>query len=124
VANPSPTSATFLASAAFTTTQTQADQTNYPGYKGIRVVVDTTTFGTGSVTVKIEAKDALSGKYHTLLTGAAIVSVVTNVYTVYPGVTVAANVSASTVLSPVWRIVATANNANSQTYSIGYELLP
>lgn len=124
MANPSPASATFLASAAFTTTQTQADQINYAGYRGIRVVVDTTVFGTGSVTVQVQAKDLTSGKYHTLLTGAAIVSAVTNVYTIFPGATVTANVSANTQLSPVWRILATANNANSQSYSIGYELLP
>lgn len=124
MANPSPSSATFLASAAQTTTQTQADQTNYPGYRGIRVVVDTTVFGTGSVTVQIQAKDTASGKYHTLLTGAAIVSVSTNVYTIFPGAPVTANVSANTQLGPLWRILATANNANSQTYSIGYELLP
>lgn len=124
MANPSPSSATFLASAAFTTTQTQADQVNTAGYRGIRVVVDTTTFGTGSVTVKIEAKDQTSGKYHTLLTGAAIVSVSTNVYTLFPGSPVTANIAANTQLGFIWRIVATANNANSQTYSIGWEGLP
>ena len=120
----SPAQGTFLASAAQTTTQTQAQQANTDGHRGIRVVVDTTVFGTGSVTVKIEAFDRTSGKWHTLLTGAAIVSVSTNVYTVFPGATVTANVSASAHLGSAWRIVATANNANSQTYSIGYELLP
>jgi hypothetical protein len=124
VANPSPANEVFLASAARTTTQTQADQTNYPGYTGIRVVVDTTAFVAGSVTVQIQAKDEVSGKYHTLLTGAAIVSVSTNVYTIFPGAPATANVSANTQLGPKWRILATANNANTQTYSIGYELLP
>lgn len=113
----------FLASAARTTTQTGADTTNY-GWSGIQVVLDMTVVGTGSVTLTIQGKDAVSGKYFTLLAGAAVVTNVTNVYTVYPGITAAANVSASFVLPRVFRILVTANNANSATYSVGYCLLP
>jgi hypothetical protein len=121
--NSGPTQYTFLASAARTTTQTQDDQFNH-GHRGIKVTVDTTVFGSGSVTVKIERKDLTSGKYQTLLTGAAIVGTGTNVYTVFPGAPVTTNVSANDQLGSVYRIVATANNANTQTYSIGVELLP
>jgi len=113
---------TVLASAARTTTQTQADQTNY-NHRGIMAVLDMTTVGTGSVTLEIDAKDPVSGKYIALLTGAAVVSNSTNIYTVYPGNTVTANVSASTVLPRTWRIKVTANNANSATYSVGAMLL-
>lgn len=115
--------ATFLASAARTTTQTGADQTNR-GHRGIKVVVDTTVFGTGSVTVTIQGKDETSGKYYTLLASAAIVSVTTTAYTVYPGLPATANVSANDVLPSTWRLLVTANNANTQTYSVGYSLLP
>jgi len=118
-----PESGTFLASGARTTTQTQTDQTNR-GHRGIKVVVDTTVFGSGSVTVTIQGKDETSGKYYTLLASAAIVSVSTTAYTVYPALPATANVSANDVLPATWRILATANNANTQTYSIGYVLLP
>lgn len=114
---------TFLASAARTTTQTGADMTNR-GHRGIKFVVDTTVFGTGSVTVTLQGKDETSGKYYTILATAAIVSVVTTAYTVFPGAVVAANVSANDQLPSTWRLLATANNANTQTYSIGYSLLP
>lgn len=116
------TTVTLLASAARTTTQTGADTTNYNA-RGIRVTLDMTTVGTGSVTLSIEAKDETSGKYVALLTGAAVTTNSTNVYKVYPGLTAAANSVANDVLSRVFRIVVTANNANSATYSVGYDLI-
>lgn len=111
----------LLASAARTTTQTGADTTNYNA-KGIKVYLSVTSAGTGSITVSIQAKDP-AGVYYTLLTGAAVTTNSTNTYTIYPGMTVAANVSASDVLSRVFRVVVTHNNANSITYSVGYDLI-
>jgi hypothetical protein len=122
--NSGPTQGTFLVSAARTTTQTQADQFNH-GSRGLRVVLDMTESASSpSVTVTIDVKDLASGKYVTLLSGAAVTGNTTNVYTVYPGVTETGNVDASAVLGSVWRIKVTANNANTGTYSVGYELLP
>lgn len=114
--------AALITAAGATTTQTSADQTNYNG-RGVRVVLDMTTVGTGSVTLTIQGKDAASGKYYTLLAGAAVITDVTNAYEVYPGVTATANVSASTALPRVWRIVTTANNANPSTYTVGASVI-
>jgi hypothetical protein len=115
---------TALASASRTTTAqgTSADLVNHNA-RGIKVTLDVTVVGTGSITLAIQAKDALSGKYTALLTGAAVVTAVTNVYTLYPGATVAANVSASDVLPRNFRILVTHNNANAITYSVGYALV-
>lgn len=110
-----------LASGARTTTQTQADATNY-NHRGIRVVLDMTVVGTGSVTVSIQGKDA-NGIYYTLLTGAAVTTNVTNVYEVFPGATAAANAVANSALPRTYRVVVTANNANSATYSVSSELI-
>ena len=115
-------STTLLASAARTTTQTSADLYN-PYAQGIKVTVDVTTAGTGSITCTINFKDPASGKYVNLLTGAAITTAVTNTYTIFPGATVTANVSANDQLPLVFQIVITANNANTITYSVGYNLL-
>lgn len=112
----------ILTSAARTTTQTQADQTNRY-YRGIAIVVDVTTAGTGSITMSIDGKDSVSGKYVNLLTGAAITTISTNTYRVYPGLTVAANLVASDALWRTWRVVITHNNANTITYSVGAVLL-
>lgn len=111
-----------LASAARTTTQTQADQTNY-NHRGIIVVLDMTVVGTGSVTLEIDAKDPVSGKYYAVLTGAAVTTNSTNIYRVYPGLTAAANATANDVLPRTWRVKVTANNANSATYSVGAMLI-
>ena len=113
---------TLLASASRTTSQTGADTTNY-NHAGIHAVLDMTTVGTGSVTLTIQGKDEASGKYYTILAGAAVTTNSTNVYKVYPGITAAANASASDVLPRTFRIIVTANNANAATYSVGYSLI-
>jgi hypothetical protein len=114
--------AALITAAGATTSQTGADQTNYNG-RGIQVVLDMTTVGTGSVTLTIQGKDAASGKYYTLLAGAAVTTNSTNVYTVYPGAPTTANVSASVPLPRVWRVITTANNANATTYTVGASVL-
>ena len=103
------------------TTQTGADITNYFG-RALPVVLDMTAVGTSSVTLTIEGKDAASGKYYTLLAGAAVTTNSTNRYRVGP--TLAANSVAQDYLPRMFRIVVTANNANNATYSVGYVLAP
>lgn len=115
------TGALITASGA-TTTQTGADQTNYNG-RGLIVVFDMTAVGTGSVTLTIQGKDTASGKYYSLLVGAAVTTNVTNVYTVYPGGPATANVSANSPLPRTWRVITTANNSNSCTYTVGASVL-
>jgi hypothetical protein len=118
---PANAAVTLLASAARTTTQTSADLVN-SNAKFLHVILDMTTVGTGSVTVTINGKDPASGKYYLLLAGAAVVTNVTNIYKVGPGLTAAANAAANDFIPAVFQIVVTANNANSATYSVGYNL--
>lgn len=119
---PPPYELSLIAAAAATTTQTTPDQTNVGG-RGVAVVLDVTAIGTGSVTLAIQGKDPASGKYYTLLAGAAVVANGTTVYSVYPGLVVAANVAANAVLPRTWRVVVTANNANPATYTVGASVL-
>jgi len=113
---------TILASAARTTTQTSADFTNVDA-RGVKVVLDMTTVGTGNVTLTIQGKDVASGKYYTLLAGVAVTTNSTNIYTVFPGATITANVSANDTLPHTWRVQVVANNANSAVYSVGASTL-
>jgi hypothetical protein len=108
-------------SAARTTTITSPDLINQ-GCDFMDVIMDTTAFGSGSVTLTINGKDPASGKYYLILSGAAVVSVVTNVYHIGPGLTAAANVTANSSVPEVFQIVCTANNSNTQTYSVGVNL--
>lgn len=110
--------AALITAAAATISQTGADQTNHNA-NSLKVVLDMTTVGTGSVTLTIQGKDAASGKYYTLLAGAAVVTNSTNVYEIGPGLPATANVSANTLLPRVWRVITTANNANATSYTVG-----
>lgn len=113
---------TLLNVSAVTTSQNSADQTN-TGCRGVKVVLDMTAVGTGSVTLTIQGKDVASGKYYTILAGVAVTTNSTNVYTVYPGTTVAANVTAADVLPRTWRVAVAANNVNPATYTVGASVL-
>ena len=120
--------AVLLASGAQTTTQTLdpvAIATAAPlvsGFMGtprsLEVIVDTTVFGTGSVTVSIQEFDIAAGTWANVLASAAIVAVGRVRLVIGPAVPTLANVSQTMAVPKRWRVVATANNANSQTYSI------
>ena len=91
---------------------------------GVRVILDVTVDpAAASITVSIQGKDPISGKYYTLLGGAAVAAVGTNVYTIYPSITAVANVSAPNVLPSIFRINVAVADTDSMTYSINYELL-
>jgi hypothetical protein len=94
------------------------DQINSGG-SGVKVVLNTTAIGTGSVTVSIQGKDVASGAYYNLLVGAPVTTNGTTVYEVHPGLTAVANSVANTALPYTWRVVVTANNANAASYTVG-----
>lgn len=110
--------ASLITGTAATTTQTGADQVNFSG-SGVKVVLNTTVIGTGSVTVTIQGKDVASGTYYTILAGAAVTTNATTVYTIHPGIASVANVSANDFLPRTWRVLVTANNVNPATYTVG-----
>jgi hypothetical protein len=113
---------TLINAVATTTTQVSSDQTNSYG-RGVIVYLNMATVGTGSVTLTIQGKDPVSATYYTLLAGVAVITNSFNTYTVYPGNTVTANVSASTALPKTWRISIVANNANAVTYTASASII-
>lgn len=109
---------TLLASAAQTTTQTIDNIANYNA-RGVVICVDTTVNATAcSNVVTIYGKDPVSGKSNLLLTGAAITGVSTAFYTIYPGATPATNLTVSLPLPRTYKVIITAGNSNSATYSV------
>ena len=112
----------LIAGVGATVSVNSPDQVN-PYGRGVKVFINTTAIGTGSITVTIQAKDPASGAYTTLLASAAIVTNTTTVLTVYPGAPATANVSANDVLPRQWRIAVTANNANPASYTIGASMI-
>lgn len=114
----------LLPSVARTATLSTAVQSS-EGASGVKVTVDLTVLAaTETVTPKIEFQDPASLKWVTLLTGAAIAATSTVTYTVYPGVTVAANVAVSDCLPATWRVTLTHSSTGAHTYTVGVNLLP
>lgn len=124
VGAPLPFSGSLLASAARTATTDSGDVGNVGGC-GVIVVIDVTAVSaTPSVVFKIQGKDKVSGKYYDLLESAAVTAVGTTVLMVHPALTVAANTKASALLPDIWRLLATAGDADSITYSVSGTLVP
>lgn len=116
-------SGSLLASTARTATVSSADQTNYNG-KGVRLYVNVTaSAATPSVVFTVETKDPVSATYTALLTSAAVTGAGHTILTVYPGVTAAANTAVSNHIGKTWRVTATHADADSITYSVGYQTL-
>ncbi len=112
---------TVFSSASRTATVSSPDL--YAG-KGAHVVLDMTAVsGTPSITVTIEGKDNVSGKYYPILVSGAITAVSTNVLQVYPGVAETANVNESSFLPTNWRITVTHSTTDAVTYSVGASVI-
>jgi len=112
---------TIFPSAARTSTAyplVSADQVNNSG-NGVHCVLDTTAYTSGTLTLTLQGKDPASLKYYTLLSGAAVVSISTNVYKVFPGATVTANVSANDKLPTIWRVSIAGGSTPVSTNSVG-----
>lgn len=114
---------TVYSSAARTATPTAVEVATNRAH-ALRVILDATAItATPSVVVTIDAFDSLSGKYVNLLTSAAITATGTTTLTIGPGVTVAANVSASTFLGDRVRVTVTHGDADSITYTVSAHLI-
>lgn len=114
---------TAFASASRGVATVTFDVTNAMG-KGIQVFTDLTVLGASStVTVTIQGKDPVSGKFFTLLAGTAISTVSSQMLTVYPGLTAAAGSVATQVVPRSIRISVAVAVAAS-TFSVGYSLIP
>lgn len=116
------TASDLVSGVGATASQNSADQVNTDA-RGVKVFVNVTNAGTGSITAAVQAKDPASGAYTTLLASAAIVANGATVLTVYPGLPATANVSANDVLPRQWRVSVTANNANPINYTVGAALI-
>jgi hypothetical protein len=95
------------------------DNIKVPGNEGVKAVLNVTAVpGVATVQLVIEGKDKASGAYYTILQAAARVGAGVDVLTVYPGVAVTANVSASDVLPDVYRARVIHSAGTNFTYSL------
>ena len=111
-----------IPSAVFNSTQTTADFTNLAS-RGAHIILDITAISGSNIVLKVQGKDATSGKYYDMLISQSKNSVGTTVFKIYPGYPPANNLTASDGLPFTWRLVITPNNANNITYSVGVNYL-
>lgn len=114
------------ASGAITTNGNSFDVVNYNA-RGVKVFITTGAFGSGAstITVSIQGKDPVSTNYYTALTSASLTASAFTVLTVYPGIAVTANVTASDVIPRTWRVAwaATAWGTSGSTLGISCALI-
>lgn len=109
------------ASSAKTATLTTADQSGQ-GAVGMSLTMNATaSASTPGVTPKIQGKSA-SGIYYDLLIGTQMTGTGTQVLKLAPGIGQVANGAAADRLPAVWRVVCTAIDSDSLTYSLDVEL--
>lgn len=113
----------IYASAARTATPTAVTK-RVDRYRGCILTIDVTAASaTPSVVPKIEGVTS-SGAVYAILTGAAITGTGQTALKVYPGMTAAANVSASEPLPQTIKVTFTHGDADSITYSADLVLIP
>lgn len=102
-----------------------SDLTN-TGARGVHLIIDITALAgtTPTLTVTIQGKDAVSGKYYDILASSALNATGTTVLRVYPGLTAAANLTANDVLPRDWRVkTAIAGTTPEVTATIAHSLI-
>lgn len=120
---------TLLASAARTATATSPDQTNYNA-KGVQVILAVSlASGTGGLSISIQGKDPVSNLYYTIASASTPITAIGQFgYEVYPGSTTAGiagnsiTLRVSGLIPKTWRIICSAGDGTSYTYSVGYSL--
>ena len=106
------------------TAEAMGPATNIGGFAGAHVVIDVTArAGASAITAHVEAHDAASGKWYTILSSAAISSVSTVVLKIHPQFTAAANTVAKDGLPQNTRVRVAHGNADSITYSVGVNFI-
>lgn len=116
----------IFASAARAAATYTSDEIHNTHAKGVRVFIDVTNDGAaGTVTAEIQVKDPSSGLWERI-TGAVTTALTETgapaTLTVYPGITVAANIDISNHLGSAWRVVAVVG-VNTTTFSVGADYL-
>jgi hypothetical protein len=113
------TQGTLIPSAAYTATVTSNDM-DAANYVGVHVIINISSYTSGTFTCTIQGKDPVSGNYYTILASSALNSAATTVLRVYPGIAASANAAASDFIPKTWRITCVGATTPIATLSVGY----
>ena|ERR1700757_2918123 len=108
----------LIPTAAYTTTQSSADQVKSQENKAHFIINVTSVAGGGAtITPVIEGKD-YNGNYYTILQGLAISTTGITILKVGPGIGQVANAASNDYLPDIYRIRFTVSGAGSFTYGV------
>ena len=111
-----------FSSAARTATVSSSTYT-HKHIKGLLIWLKVTAItSTPSIVLTIEGQNPVDGSWATFHTFNAVTSVSHNVFKVYPGIAATAGVDINGPMPAIYRFVVTHANANSITYSVGFEI--
>lgn len=93
-------------------------------WRGVVVMVNISTYTTGTFTPVIQGKDPVSGNYYTILTGTARSTSTGSpfIMRVFPGLTAGSDI-ANDVLPKTWRLTVTGSSTPVAAYSVGCSLI-
>lgn len=120
---------TLLASAARTVDTYSPEMHNNKRYKGVLLIFDVTVeVGTASVVPTLEFLNPATGEWESYLTGSTLNAVGEEQWIIYPLYDLATALGLTkespVPLPMVWRLFMDAADADSLTYSVGYQYLP
>lgn len=112
---------TLLTSAARTVTTASSDVTN-TSYRGAHVVINVTSYTSGTWTPVLQGKDPISANYYDICTGPAIAATGMTIVKVYPGISSAIEnaPTCNDFLPRTWRINMVGATSPSATFSVSY----
>lgn len=91
----------------------------------VGINITSITGASPTLTVTLQGKDPISGTYYTVLASAALTATGYTELVVYPGATVAANVSASRPVPITWRInTAVGGTTPAVTATVSVQTVP
>lgn len=109
---------TILASGARTTLQNV--QLSHAGKGGVFIIDITADPSSAILTFTVQGIDPTTGKLYTILASAAKNGTGTTILRVFPGATIAANLTANDYLPDNFNFKVAVNDSDSMTYSVGF----
>jgi hypothetical protein len=111
---------TLLPSVATSGAQVNSPVITNPNYKGVHVIINVSSYTSGTYTPHIQAQDPASLNWYDLLVGAGISGTGLTVLKLYPAAATTPNGAAADMLPKTWRVILVGTSTPSMTVSIGF----
>jgi hypothetical protein len=111
---------TLIASVATTGATVTSPTITNPNYRGVHVVINVSSYTSGTYTPHIQAQDPASLTWYDLLVGTGISATGLTVLKLYPAAAALPNGAAADMLPKTWRVQMIGTSTPSMTFSVGF----